>query len=363
MTRPECCCYFRCSIFKYWSFASHCVITINHIYFFDEIKTWLSGFHWVLLINFYSAEYIRWIVVFHVNIICFERINEIRHLNSWFHWWSTFLEIWSSSHSRLWLEGVFLWWLKHVILHWSSWSMEYILCLIIRLIKVVGVLLLWGLELLLLCLLPVVHILVLKSIHIILAWFSLLIHQWEKFSILSLYNLSHCLIQEVVGRIDWLLGTLISAPAGWFSFTIELSIYGIYRWKIISHWVFISNNNVILVIWLFKSTGVWLSWHLSKMRLLRLINWWVLLSTEVWGWDWIIIRLMWDWLWIYLNNDVLHMIICYVVSGIMILVKVVICIFDIINNLGRCSLELIIEGVKGVLLLLRLLVILLFKLL
>lgn len=92
--------------------------------------------------------------------------------------------------------------------------MEYILCLIIRLIKVVGVLLLWGLELLLLCLLPVVHILVLKSIHIILAWFSLLIHQWEKFSILSLYNLSHCLVQEVVGRIDWLLGTLISAPAG-----------------------------------------------------------------------------------------------------------------------------------------------------
>lgn len=224
--------------------------------------------------------------------------------------------------------------------------------------------LLWRLELLLLCLLSVVRVLVWNSIHIVLIWFSLLVYQWEELSIFSLYHLSHCLVQEVVGRIDWFSCTLVSGSASWSFLTIELGINGVNRWKVISHWVFICNNYVILIILLFKSTGICLRWHLSKMWLLWLVTLGVLLVTEVWRSHWFKLVLMRDLVWVNLDNNVLNMIICYVVSGIMVLIKVVICIVKIVNNLLRLPLELaVVEGIKGVLLFLRLLVIFILKLL
>ena len=105
-------------------------------------------------------------------------------------------------------------------------------------------------------------------------------------------------------------------------------------------------------------------WHLSKMWLLWLVTLGVLLVTEVWRSHWFKLVLMRDLVWVNLDNNVLNMIICYVVSGIMVLIKVVICIVKIVNNLLRLPLELaVVEGIKGVLLFLRLLVIFILKLL
>jgi len=77
-----------------------------------------------------------------------------------------------------------------------------ILWMVNGLLKVFILLLLWRLELKgLLCswLLPGKDVLILKSIHTMLAWFpSLFVHQWEEFSVFSLNDLSHGLVQEVL---------------------------------------------------------------------------------------------------------------------------------------------------------------------
>jgi hypothetical protein len=36
-----------------------------------------------------------------VDVVSFESVHEIGDLNSWFHWRSTSLEIWSTDHSAL----------------------------------------------------------------------------------------------------------------------------------------------------------------------------------------------------------------------------------------------------------------------
>jgi len=78
-----------------------------------------------------------------------------------------------------------------------------ILWMVNRLLKVFTLLLLWRLELkgLLCCswLLSGEDILILESIHTMLTWFSsLFIHKWEEFSVFSLNDLSHGLVQEVL---------------------------------------------------------------------------------------------------------------------------------------------------------------------
>lgn len=166
-----------CSIFKCWVFTTihGSVITIYYCYFLDQVKAWLSGLRFVL-VYFNSREDVRWVVVFHVNVICFKAINEVRHLNSWFHWVWGFLEIWSSCYGWLGLEWVLLRRFKHVILHWTSWSLEYIYSRVVVLFKVSWLLLLWRLELLL----SLIHATwILTSVVAILTWFSWLVNQWK----------------------------------------------------------------------------------------------------------------------------------------------------------------------------------------
>ena len=60
----------------------------------------LPGFG-VLFDHFYSAEDVLGEIVLHVDVVSFESVHEIGDLNSWFHWRSTSLEIWSTNHSAL----------------------------------------------------------------------------------------------------------------------------------------------------------------------------------------------------------------------------------------------------------------------
>jgi len=318
--------------------------------------------------NFHSAEDVLREIVLHVDVVSFESVHEIGDLNSWFHWRSTSLEIWSTDHSALWLERswVLKWRFEHIILHWSSWSVHHIILWMVNgLLKVFILLLLWRLELKgLLCswLLPGKDVLILKSIHTMLAWLpSLFVHQWEEFSVFSLNDLSHGLVQEVLSWINWLLNSILSASAGALSL-VELGIYhfnvfGVDWREIISDWVLISIDDVVLTVdavtswipWglLLKSASVWL-WHLAEVRLLWLIHWnlAVLLVSKVWRSSWIIGL----WLLVNLNYYVLHIIIFDVISIVMVLIEVIIGIFNIIDDLRLwCS---ILEGVKSVLLLL-----------
>lgn len=60
----------------------------------------LSGFG-VVFADFHSAEDVLREIVLHVDVVSFESVHEIGDLNSWFHWRSTSLEIWSTDHSAL----------------------------------------------------------------------------------------------------------------------------------------------------------------------------------------------------------------------------------------------------------------------
>lgn len=151
----------------------------------------------------------------------------------------------------------------------------------------------------------------------------------------------------------------MSASAGALSL-VELGIYhfnvfGVDWREIISHWVLISIDDVVLTVdavtswisWglLLESARVWLR-HLDEVRLLIHWNLAVLLVAKVWRSSWIIGL----WLLVNLNDYVLYIIILDVVSIVMVLVEVIIGIFDVIDDLRLwCS---ILEGVKSVLLLL-----------
>jgi hypothetical protein len=151
----------------------------------------------------------------------------------------------------------------------------------------------------------------------------------------------------------------LSASAGALSL-VELGIYhfnvfGVDWREIISHWVLISIDDVVLTVdavtswisWglLLESARVWLR-HLDEVRLLIHWNLAVLLVAKVWRSSWIIGL----WLLVNLNDYVLYIIILDVISIVMVLVEVIIGIFDVIDDLRLwCS---ILEGVKSVLLLL-----------
>jgi hypothetical protein len=151
----------------------------------------------------------------------------------------------------------------------------------------------------------------------------------------------------------------LSASAGALSL-VELGIYhfnvfGVDWREVISHWVLISIDDVVLTVdavtswisWglLLESARVWLR-HLDEVRLLIHWNLAVLLVAKVWRSSWIIGL----WLLVNLNDYVLYIIILDVISIVMVLVEVIIGIFDVIDDLRLwCS---ILEGVKSVLLLL-----------
>jgi len=155
------------------------------------------------------------------------------------------------------------------------------------------------------------------------------------------------------------LNSILSASAGALSL-VELGIYhfnvfGVDWREVISHWVLISIDDVVLTVdavtswisWglLLESAGVWLR-HLDEVRLLIHWNLAVLLVAKVWRSSWIIGL----WLLVNLNDYVLYIIILDVISIVMVLVEVIIGIFDVIDDLRLwCS---ILEGVKSVLLLL-----------
>lgn len=157
------------------------------------------------------------------------------------------------------------------------------------------------------------------------------------------------------------MNSILSASAGALSL-VELGIdhfnvFGVDWREIISDWVLISIDDVVLTVdtvaswipWglLLESAGVWL-WHLTEVRLLLLIHWnlAVLLVSKVWRSTWIIGL----WLLVNLNYYVLHIIIFDVISIVMVLIEVIIGIFNVIDDLRLwCS---ILEGVKSVLLLL-----------
>lgn len=155
------------------------------------------------------------------------------------------------------------------------------------------------------------------------------------------------------------MNSILSASAGALSL-VELGIYhfnvfGVDWREIISHWVLISIDDVVLTVdavtswisWglLLESARVWLR-HLDEVRLLIHWNLAVLLVAKVWRSSWIIGL----WLLVNLNDYVLYIIILDVISIVMVLVEVIIGIFDVIDDLRLwCS---ILEGVKSVLLLL-----------
>jgi hypothetical protein len=155
------------------------------------------------------------------------------------------------------------------------------------------------------------------------------------------------------------LNSILSASAGALSL-VELGIYhfnvfGVDWREVISHWVLISIDDVVLTVdavtswisWglLLESARVWLR-HLDEVRLLIHWNLAVLLVAKVWRSSWIIGL----WLLVNLNDYVLYIIILDVISIVMVLVEVIIGIFDVIDDLRLwCS---ILEGVKSVLLLL-----------
>lgn len=165
--------------------------------------------------------------------------------------------------------------------------------------------------------------------------------------------MSHCLVQEVVGRVHWFLGSLVSWSAGGLSLSKEFCIDCINWWEVVPYWVFICNNYVILVCaLLFKSTGVWLWRHLSKMWLRLMLKYWcAVLISKVWRWG--SFMLLWYFIWINLDNNILDVIISYVVCCIMILVEVIISIINIVDYVRlRLALVLIIKCFKGILVLL-----------
>ena len=155
------------------------------------------------------------------------------------------------------------------------------------------------------------------------------------------------------------MNSILSASAGALSL-VELGIYhfnvfGVDWREVISHWVLISIDDVVLTVdavtswisWglLLESARVWLR-HLDEVRLLIHWNLAVLLVAKVWRSSWIIGL----WLLVNLNDYVLYIIILDVISIVMVLVEVIIGIFDVIDDLRLwCS---ILEGVKSVLLLL-----------
>lgn len=155
---------------------------------------------------------------------------------------------------------------------------------------------------------------------------------------------------------------MVSWSAGWLSLAIELSIDCINWWEVVPYWVFVCNNYVILVgVLLFKSTGVWLWRHLSKMWLRLLLEYWSgVLISKVWRWG--SFMLLWYFVWVNLYNNILDVIIGYVVCCIMILVEVIICVINIIHYARLwLALILIIESVEGILVLLWFLLIIILN--